>query len=51
LTIRLAPSLRPNKTVAGVNRGRKGVYCVARLQAKHGDARLTDLRTFLVLQL
>jgi hypothetical protein len=23
---------------------RRGVYSVARLQAKHGDARLTDLR-------
>jgi hypothetical protein len=26
---------------------RKGVYSVARLRAKHGDSRLTDLRTFL----
>jgi len=26
---------------------RKGVYSVARLMAKHGDARLTDLRSFL----
>jgi hypothetical protein len=25
----------------------RGVYSVARLQAKHGDARLTDLRAFL----
>jgi hypothetical protein len=26
---------------------RRGDYSVPRLQAKHGDARLTDLRTFL----
>jgi hypothetical protein len=26
---------------------RKGAYSVARLQAKHGDARLTDLRALL----
>ena len=26
---------------------RRGVYSVARLMAKHGDARLTDLRSFL----
>jgi hypothetical protein len=27
--------------------GRKGVFSVARLQAKHGDAKLPDLRRFL----
>jgi hypothetical protein len=26
---------------------RRGVYSVAKLRAKHGDARLTDLRVFL----
>jgi hypothetical protein len=27
--------------------GRKGVYSVARLMAKHGDAKIPDLRRFL----
>jgi hypothetical protein len=37
----------PTLTIACTPCGRRGVYSVARLIAKHGDARHTDLRVFL----
>jgi hypothetical protein len=43
----LANLVAPTLTLACAQCDRRGVYSVARLQAKHGDARLTDLRSFL----
>jgi hypothetical protein len=43
----LSDLIAPILALASEPCGRKGVYSVARLQAKHGDARLTDLRAFL----
>jgi hypothetical protein len=45
--ISLSDLIAPTLTLVCKPCGRKGVYSVARLQAKHGDARLTDLRGFL----
>jgi hypothetical protein len=43
----LSDLIAPTLTLVCGQCGRKGVYSVARLQTKHGDARLTDLRRFL----
>jgi hypothetical protein len=45
--VTLSHLLAPTLTLDCGPCGRKGVYSVARLQAKHGDARLTNLRAFL----
>jgi hypothetical protein len=45
--VTLSDLVAPTLTLDCAPCGRKGVYSVARLQAKHGDARLTDLRAFL----
>jgi hypothetical protein len=45
--ITLSDLIAPTLTLVCGPCDRKGVCSVARLQAKHGDARLTDLRTFL----
>jgi hypothetical protein len=45
--VTLSDLIAPTLTLDCKPCGRKGVYSVARLQVKHGDARLTDLRTFL----
>jgi hypothetical protein len=42
-----AVTLSPTLTLVCALCDRRGVYSVGRLQAKHGDARLTDLRSFL----
>ena len=47
---RQGAAFRPDRPHADAGlrpRERKGVYNVARLMAKRGDARLTDLRSFL----
>jgi hypothetical protein len=43
--VTLSDLIAPTLTLVCEPCGRKGAYSVARLQAKHGDARLTDLRT------
>lgn len=43
----LSDLVSPTLTLACTPCGRRGVYSVARLKTKHGDARLTDLRSFL----
>ena len=43
----LSDLIAPTLTLVCALCDRRGVYSVARLQAKHGDARLTDLRSFL----
>ena len=43
----LSDLIAPVLTLVCTRCERKGVYGVARLMAKHGDARLTDLRSFL----
>jgi hypothetical protein len=45
--VTLSDLIDPTLTVACARCQRKGRYSVARLMSKHGDARLTDLRTFL----
>jgi hypothetical protein len=45
--VTLSDLISPTLTLNCEPCGRKGAYSVARLQAKHGDARLTDLRAFL----
>jgi hypothetical protein len=46
-TVTLSDVISPTLTLACKPCARKGVYSVARLQAKHGDAKLPDLRRFL----
>ena len=45
--VSLSDLIIPTLTLVCAHCDRKGVYSVARLMAKHGDARLTDLRSFL----
>jgi hypothetical protein len=45
--VTLSDLIAPILTLVCEPCGRRGIYSVARLQAKHGDARLTDLRAFL----
>jgi hypothetical protein len=45
--VTLSDVIDPTLTLACKRCARKGVYSVARLQAKHGDAKLPDLRRFL----
>jgi hypothetical protein len=45
--VTLSDLIAPILTLVCETCGRTGIYSVARLQAKHGDARLTDLRAFL----
>jgi len=45
--ITLSDLIAPTLTLVCARCERRGVYSVARLMAKHGDARLTDLRSFL----
>ena len=45
--MRLSDLIAPRLTLVCARCERRGVYSVARLMAKHGDARLTDLRSFL----
>ena len=45
--VTLSDLISPTLTLVCNSSGRKGIYSVARPQAKHGDARLTDLRRFL----
>jgi hypothetical protein len=45
--VTLSDLIIPTLTLVCVRCERRGVYSVARLMAKHGDARLTDLRSFL----
>jgi hypothetical protein len=45
--VTLSDLIVPTLTLVCTACYRRGVYSVARLIAKHGDARLTDLRTFL----
>ncbi len=45
--ITLSNSIAPTLTLVCAHCERRGVYSIARLMAKHGDARLTDLRSFL----
>ena len=45
--VTLSDLIAPRLTLVCARCERRGVYSVARLMAKHGDARLTDLRSFL----
>ncbi len=45
--ITLSDLIAPTLTLVCIRCERRGVYSIARLMAKHGDARLTDLRSFL----
>jgi len=45
--VTLSDLMDPALTLVCARCQRKGRYSVARLMSKHGDARLTDLRTFL----
>jgi hypothetical protein len=45
--VTLADLIAPTLTLVCALCDQRGVYSVARLRAKHGDARLTDLRGFL----
>jgi hypothetical protein len=45
--VTLSDLIAPTLTLVCAQCGRRGVYSVARLQAKHGDAGLTDLRSFM----
>jgi len=45
--VTLSDLIDPRLTLVCTRCERRGVYSVARLMAKHGDARLTDLRSFL----
>jgi hypothetical protein len=45
--VTLSDVIDPTLTLVCKPCGRRGVYSVARLQAKHGDAKLPDLRAFL----
>jgi hypothetical protein len=45
--VTLSDVISPTLTLSCKACARRGVYSVARLQAKHGDANLPDLRRFL----
>jgi hypothetical protein len=45
--VTLSDLISPTLTIVCAECDRRGQYSVARLIAKHGDARLTDLRIFL----
>jgi hypothetical protein len=45
--VTLSDLIAPRLTLVCAQCDRRGVYSVVRLLAKHGDARLTDLRSFL----
>ena len=45
--VTLSDLIDPTLTLVCKPCGRRGVYSVARLRAKHGDAKLPDLRRFL----
>jgi len=47
--VTLSDLIAPTLTLVCTRCERRGVYSVARLMAKHGDARLTDLRSFLTV--
>ena len=47
--VTLSDLIAPTLTLACARCARRGVYSAGRLMAKHGDARLTDLRSFLTV--